>query len=380
MELKKYLHVLIKKWWIVIPTFLITFSWGMVSTYTATPIYSAAASYIVVPSSSFSDVGAFASGLDILGRREAIATTFTEIASSRNLKRLAVDSLDGVSGRDYSVGAELRAGTNIIEVVVKGPDPVVARDLANAIGSATEEYVRGLYEVFILLPLDEATVPRKPTSPNISLNLILSAILGLVLGGGLAALSEYLETPLHPSISVNIIDEKTGVYNTDYLLHRLGEEMIRAKRNRYPLALALIRFGNLDLLKGHDSTKVRTELLFQAATVINQSLREEDIVAPFEKDTFAILLPDMTGRNAQATMEYIQTLIARTPFQLPNNNRFNLKGTVGVVTYSHNGSSLDELVTKATQALQLAEVDQNGKTHLIIERESDNDTSENSPL
>lgn len=358
MELKAYFRILLKKWWIVIPVFLVTLTSGIVFTYTRTPIYSATTTYVVVPSPSFSDIRSFANGLDILGRREEIATTFAEIASSRRIKELASSSLSLQSSRDYSVSSKLRAGTNIVEMTVEGPNPVVTRDLANAVGTAIEEYVQGLYEVFVLVPLDEATTPWRPISPNKPLNLTLAAVFGLALGAGLAFLSEYLEAPLSSVISVNIIDEETGVYNREYLLQRLSEEMVRSRRNRYPLSLALMRVDNLSLLKGADSAKVRAEVLRRVAMLTSQYLREEDIVAYLENDVFALLLPDTTGENAKALMEYLQTRVALTPFQSAVNGiRFNLKSIAGVATYNYNGTSRDELIAHASRALQLAEVE-----------------------
>jgi len=368
MELKAYLQILLRKWWIVIPTFLVTLTSGIVFTYTKIPTYSATATYIVVPSSSWSDVKSFASGLDILGRRDEIATTFSEIGSSRTIKRNALDSLSIESGEDYSVSSKLRAGTNIIAFTVEGPDPVIVRDLANTVGFATEEYVQGLYEVFILLPLDEATLPKNPTSPNVPLNLALSAVFGLVLGVGLAFLSVYLETPLSSIINISIVDGETGIYNKEYFLQRLGEEMVRARRNRYPLSIALMRIDDLSLLKGGDSAKVRIEILRQVAMLTSQYLREEDLVARLEDDIFALLLPDMGGENAKALMEYLQTRVAWTPFQSPTSGlKFNLKSIVGITAYNHNGTSRDELVAQANRALQLAEVEDDGKAYLATD-------------
>jgi len=368
VEAKVYLRVLLKKWWIVIPAFLITLVSGIVFTFTKTPMYSATTSYVVVPSSSFSDKGSFANGLDMLGRRDEIATTFAEIASSRRIKQLATESLSLELGPNYTITSKLRAGTNIIEVTAQGPDPVAVRDLANAVGSAIEQYVQGLYEVFVLVPLDEATTPIGPVSPNVVLNLALAAALGLVLGACLAFLAEYLEAPLTSAISMNIIDDETGVYNREYFLRRLGEEMVRARRNRYPLSLGLMRIDNLSMIKGTDSPKVRAEMLRQVAMMANQYLREEDIVARLDRDTLALILPDTTGENAKALMEYLQTRVAWTPFQSSTGGvKINLKSVVGITAYSHNGTSRDELVAIAGRALQLAEVEDEGKAFLMTD-------------
>jgi diguanylate cyclase (GGDEF)-like protein len=368
MELRTYLQILLKKWWIVVPTFLITLTSGIVFTYTRTPLYSSSTTYVVVPSPAFGDVKNFANGLDMLGRRQEIAGTFAEIASSRRITELASGSISLQSSEDYSVSAKLRAGTNIIEIAVEGPDAVIVRTLANATGTAIEEYVRGLYEVFMLVSLDEASTPDGPISPDKTLNLALTCVLGLVLGTGLAFLSEYLGAPPSSVVSVNIMDEETGVYNKEYFLQRLGEEMARARRNRYPLSLSLMRVNNLSLLKGPDSSKVRAELLRQIAILSSQCLREEDIVAHLEGDVLALLLPDMTGENAKELMEYLQTRIASAPFESAiNGAKLNLKSIVGITAYHHNGTSRDELVSQANRALQLAENEGDGKTFLITD-------------
>jgi diguanylate cyclase (GGDEF)-like protein len=366
MELKTYLNILLKKWWIVLPTFLVTVTAGVVFTYTQMPLYSATATYVVVPSTVFGAVKDFANGLDMLGRRDEIATTFAEIAASQKIKSQAVAAISLPSGRNYLASSKLRAGTNILEFTVQGPDPTVVRDLANAIGVATEEYVKGSYEIFSLRMLDEATIPLSPTGPGRSLYLTLTAIFGLILGIGLAFFSEYLAAPLEPIADFNIIDKQTGVYNKSYFLQRLNEEMVRAKRNRYPLSVALMRVDNLGQLNGINSGKARYELLHQVGTLARQYLREEDLLAYLGDDVFATLLPDITGENAKAIMEYLQTRVGLVSLRsTANGPKINLRGIVGVTTYNHNGTSRDDLVALADRALQMAEVNEDGRTYLI---------------
>jgi diguanylate cyclase (GGDEF)-like protein len=376
MELRAYLDILRRKWWIVIPIFLVTVTCGIVFTYTRTPVYSATATYVVVPGSAFSDVRNFTDGLDLLGRREEIAATFSEIASSRTIKEGAMGalSLSSQSDEDYSINSKLRAGTNIMEITAEAPDPVSARDLANAVGTRMEDYVRGMYEVFVLVPLDEAIIPEGPTSPNKPLNFGLSVVLGLALSVGLAFFSQYLETPLNPAVSVNILDDETGVYNREYFLQRLAEEIVRARRNRHALSLSLLRVDNLSLIKGAHASQLRAEMLRQVAMLANQYLREEDIVARLDNDVLAMLLPDTTGENAKALMEYLQTRIAWTPFQSSTHGaKFNFKGIIGITAYNHNGTSRDELIAKANRALQLAEVDDNGGAYLMVDHEPESE-------
>lgn len=366
MELKLYFQILLKKWWVAIPTLLITFIATVVLTFTQPPTYESQATFIVSISETVGEIRDATSTLNLLSREEAIAGTYAEIAMSRLIRREARQTL-GISTEGYRVASRLLAGTNVLEVSVQGPDPNVVRDLTNQIGEQTIQHGNELYTTFRLSFLDEAVTPIRPISPNIVQNLLLGAVLGLILGTGLAFLVEYLtQTPIQSAITVNIMDPEIGVYNQRYFMQRLSQEMIRAKRNRYPLSLALIRIDNLTLWEGGTNQEVRTDILRQVGVLVDDYLREEDVVAFFNSNVFSCLLPDTTGENAKALMEYIQTRIAWTPFQSNLTGvKFNLKSIIGIVTYNHDDTSRDELIDAAKRALELAEVSDDGQAHLV---------------
>jgi PleD family two-component response regulator len=127
-----------------------------------------------------------------------------------------------------------------------------------------------------------------------------------------------------------------------------------------------MRINDLDLIKGNNASKIRAEVLYQVALLTNQHLREEDLLASFNDDIFAFLLPDMTGENAKAIMEYLQTRISWAPFQSTIGDvKLTDKGIFGVVSYTHNGTNRDDLVDQASKALKLAEVNESGTVYLV---------------
>jgi capsular polysaccharide biosynthesis protein len=196
MELETFLRILIHRWRIIIPIFTITFFTTLIFTLNQPRIYEAKATYVAKLSPTITDNREFASILDILSSRIEIPTTYAEVANSRRIKALAGNKLN-LSPEvlsNLSVDSRLIPGTNIIEVAVQGTNPNQVRDFANAIGSDTITYVQALYETFALVPLDEAVTPHSPVGPKTTLNLILGAILGLVLGGGMALLTNFYQT------------------------------------------------------------------------------------------------------------------------------------------------------------------------------------------
>jgi len=370
MELKIYLRILLRKWWIVLPAFLITFTATIVFTFTQVPTYKATATFVVAPTDSFEEVWSFVDGLDTLSNRKEIASTYIEVAVSRLIKQEVADELDLPQHQRarLSVYGQLLAGTNVLEISVEGRDPVLVRDFTNMVGDKTRAYVQELYETYDMRPLDRAILPISPVKPNKMLNLAQGAVLGLALGVGLAFLSEYLQAPLESMVNFGILDDETGAYNKRYFKQRLGEEMSRAWRNKYPLSLALMNVDQLEVMGSSYSPQVRSEILHKVAVFLRQYLREEDILAWLDGTVFAFLLPDMPGEKAQDIMEKLQTRMAWTPFEMEKSGvKLNLSGAVGVVAYQHNGTGQDEFLAGANRALQQAEAAGYGKVCLLSE-------------
>ncbi len=197
MELRRYLQIVVRRWWMVVPVFVVTLVFTALFNLSRTPVYSATATYVVSPSSSSLDARGVLSGLDSLGGKSQVANTYAQIATSQTVKEQATRALgvDPLQSKTLVVDSKLRAGTNVIEITVEGTDPALAATYANEVGNKTISYVETLYEVYNLKPLDPATPLEVPVRPNYKLNLVLGVILGLALGGGLAFALDYLHIP-----------------------------------------------------------------------------------------------------------------------------------------------------------------------------------------
>ena len=372
MELKTYIRILMRKWWIVIPAFLITFTSTMAFTFAQAPTYKATATFVMAPTGAQGDVGNFVNYLDVMSRRTEIASTFTQVAMSNQVRQVVVTALGLSQAQDANINIESkqRAGTNVIEITAEGSDPVLIADYANRLGNATIAYAGKLYEAYELTPLDSAIPPTRPLKPNKPLNLAVGATLGLVLGVALAFLSEYIQAPLEGIMNVGILDEDTGAYNKRYFVQRLGEEMSRAKRNKYPLSLAMMNIDHPGVMRASLSPQYRGEALRKVTVFLKQYLREEDVMARLEGTTFAFLLPDMSEEKAKDVMERLQTRMAWTAFEMEKSGlKLNLSGAAGVAAYTHNGAGQAELLESASHALRKAEETGYGKVSLFAESE-----------
>lgn len=354
MEIKAYFQILLKRWWAILLGLIVVTIATYIWTNLQQTIYETTATYIIRPREGVITDDKFVAALDMVSRRVEINTTFAEVAGSKLIKDMAVATLELAADqrKQLSVSGSVVGGTNILSITAQSTDPVVARDFANAVGVETVKYVSGLYDVFELQPLDAARIPSRPISPNLPLNMMMGAFFGLALGIGLAFLVEYIKTPFVEADTFNIIDRDTGAYNKSYLTLRLGQEMNRAKRNKYPLSLGLIRvefqgeaFSNRDRVAAMRMFKILTE----------RSIREEDILACFNGDTFAILFPHMPALKARDFVEIMKQKINAAAPDLPAMDaNSHLRSYASVVTYTGGFIKQESLLDKAIHALETA--------------------------
>jgi diguanylate cyclase (GGDEF)-like protein len=358
MESRAYLRVLSSYWWIVAPVFLITLITTAILTLRQPSVYSSTATFVVAPSAAFQDAQSFAAGLETLSRRAEIASTYGEVAASRTVAEAALDRL-GMSRelrRQFSIKGGLLAGTNIFRITVDGPDPVTARDVANAVGAETIEYVQTLYEPYVLKPLDAAAVHLKAGITNKLLTIVAGAVFGLLLAAGMVFLADFLRARPESGISVGVIDPVTGVYSKDYFVQRLATEITRAKRQHYSLSVALLNVDMIDMASTARSSQVQGKVLRRTGLRLKQSLREEDLIAYYRDATFAIMLPDAGQHAAKTSVERLQANLARTPIELEQSGtKVNLSSAAGTATLDDDGADQDVLLKRAERAMRRAE-------------------------
>lgn len=328
----------------VIATLIATY----VFTINQTEIYEATATYVMRPRASLvADQQDSVRVLDTLGRQVSIGSTYVQVASSRQIRQKAMESL-GLSAdqrRGLSVSGQVVAGTNILKITVEGPDPTILDNFANQIGVETVKYVSNLYEIFELEPLDGAVPPRDPIRPNLVVNMILGVVLGLSLGTGIGLFNYYWQAPLKKTRHLDIIDQMTGAYTLAYFRLRLRQEVSRARRKGESFSVALIRLPV-------PNAAPSTEILQQTAAYLQAWGRDEDILAYAGEATFALLLIDVVGETAKEQVERL-CLRLRTDVlsRADGLNLWNTKCSAGISSFVDATADADDLWDQSVLAL-----------------------------
>lgn len=193
MNFAAFIPILGRSWWVILLTLVVGLGSTAYFTHRQTPIYQATTTVVVGPSEKLAKVDEVVDSLNTLDRRSVVAT-YAKIPSSRTVRDQAQEQL-GLSRnqmRLYQVRTAVVPDTNILQVSVEGPDPRLAADVANALAEQAKNYVKEFYGVFGLKVLDPASQPSQPVRPDMTRNLSMGAVLGLLLGIGLAFLVEYV--------------------------------------------------------------------------------------------------------------------------------------------------------------------------------------------
>lgn len=200
MELQDYWRTVRRRWGLVVGTLVVVLGLAAIWTFTVTPLYSST-TRIFVSTSQADENSAYTGNLFATQR----VASYADLVTSNQLAERVSADVDGISPEALrqKVTATSVPETVILEISATDPDPEVARDIAQAYAEQLQELVEELETpsgtstaVIKATLIDEAQVSGTPDSPQPVRNLALAAVLGLLLGVGVAVARELLDTSI----------------------------------------------------------------------------------------------------------------------------------------------------------------------------------------
>jgi len=148
-------------------------------------------------------------------------------------------------------------------------------------------------------------------------------------------------------------DALTGLPNRRLFSNRLREEIAKAERGAYRVALLFIdldRFKEVNDSLGHEAGDL---LIVEAAQRIRARVRESDTVARLGGDEFIVILPEVgdifpQDRVAQDLVEAMER-----PFRLGKHDVF-VSASIGIAGYPQDADNAETLIGCADQAMYAA--------------------------
>lgn len=200
MTLREYWEILRRSWLLIIATTVVGTLAALGLSLLMTPSYQAQSQlFVSVQSARIAD--AYTSGLYVQQRIESYVPlidtpgVLDPVIAELNLDTTSTQLAD-------QVAAQNPTGTVLLNVVVSDGDPAQAARIADATAeSLAKEIIRlettnsGAKPVNAEL-IRPAQIPAAPVSPRTQLNLVLGALLGLMVGVGIAILRATLDTSI----------------------------------------------------------------------------------------------------------------------------------------------------------------------------------------
>lgn len=144
--------------------------------------------------------------------------------------------------------------------------------------------------------------------------------------------------------------KKLGLPKRDVLLRQIEAEVERVKRHGNPLALALIDVENLEKINDQHGREVTKALLDHYTSEILSSFRSYDLVTRYNKDEFAVLLPNTDKEKAARALEKIRKRTSESHFSHKGRS-YPLPGFGGVLTFYAPGEEPQQMLRRADEAL-----------------------------
>jgi len=198
ISLQEILKIIKKRLFLIISLTIVTVSIAIVlSFYVITPIYQGQTQILVNPkgnSEEFYSWSQIETDLQLINTYNDIITT--PFILNKVIKELKLDTTPELLIDQITLSSE--SDSKVLTIEVKDPTPEQAVNIANVTAEVFKEEIPSLMNVDNINILSAAKVSDNPSpvKPNKILNIAIGAVIGLILGIGLAFLLEILDTTI----------------------------------------------------------------------------------------------------------------------------------------------------------------------------------------
>jgi diguanylate cyclase (GGDEF)-like protein len=147
------------------------------------------------------------------------------------------------------------------------------------------------------------------------------------------------------------IDRLTNVFIRKYVEKKFNSELIKAEIDGSEFAVVMGDIDKFKLVNDNYGHQKGDEVLRVVAEILGNNLRESDIVGRYGGEEFILLLPNTNSKDALAVSEKLRKAIEEAALL---GNELVVTMSFGISTYPEHGSTQEELIEKADQALYRA--------------------------
>jgi diguanylate cyclase (GGDEF)-like protein len=175
----------------------------------------------------------------------------------------------------------------------------------------------------------------------VTTGLVLSAVIG-DRGRAIEATQRLLVDLREQAIH----DPLTSLYNRRFLQDYLPRELIRAKRERAPLAVIMMDLDHFKKINDRAGHQAGDQVLVEVGALLKRHIRGSDIACRYGGEEFALVLPNTTFESARRRSAEICSAVRREPERLRG-----VTASLGVALCPAHATDAEALLRAADDAL-----------------------------
>ena len=152
------------------------------------------------------------------------------------------------------------------------------------------------------------------------------------------------------AIRASTVDSLTGLFNRTFFFAALEREIQRSARSGRGFCLLMIDLDELKGINDRFGHFFGDRILRAVGDVIHDGVRRIDIAARYGGDEFVVLLPETDPSGAYVLAEKIRIGTSELAIEGPEET-ISASVSIGVVSYPDDGTTADELMITADQAM-----------------------------
>ena len=161
-------------------------------------------------------------------------------------------------------------------------------------------------------------------------------------------------------------DPLTGLFNRRYLDQRLREEISKARRYGFDLAVMLLDLDHFKRVNDEHGHQAGDQLLIELGVIVNKELRDSDILVRYGGEEFFVIAPSTAPTDARGLAERIRECVEGHKFRVgtreTEKSEIPITISIGVANFGGTITSGEDLIRLADENLYQAKNEGRNKT------------------